>query len=949
MSLSKEELAKYIHNPNMVIKTMLDFIERGTKENLTIGDPTNPFMMLMEASAVSGSNALLEPMGMIRKLYPNLAETPNDLYHHVSDEELVNLFAVPSVATIVIYINVLDLRSNGIKNIKEGYTETKIPKYTEIIVGGVTFTLLNDILVRLYDEGSVFVEQLTDKNEMAINDLGVLSSGIINDKEGIPWLIFETKIKQVTKKTINKTIVTSQGFNATLPLTSKYYTSVISYKNQYTNGEYEILPKSHNESYINPRVPTAYISLKDDGVDFRIPDVYLLDGLVSGNVKIDMYQTHGKLTLPIDKYSNTEFTIKLPTDSRDELSATINNIVLQASARIGVDGGRNSLSLEELKDSIIHSSTGNINLPITDKNIKTLAGYNGFEIFKALDIITDRVYIASKNTTNLDSNLIYARPDIFFNTTNIILAEVKNNPNVIIKDDVFVIRSGTIFEERNNKVFVADSRELDNILVSTIDDQLEFFNNRNFFCTPYYYVMDKTDDKLTSRIYNLDAPHIDNIKIAGKNVNIFERVNSDMYGISSDRSGYKLLVSLKSNDKFNELDPKSINGELIIPLHDGSSNVHIHGTYDQKTNIITFEIDTSFYVDNDDMITIDNGISLITNTKTKLKNNVYLYIYTTDTNVIDETNYMNDEIYTTDSTHVVVFVKETFDISFGDRLDFIWNKMYSTFTSRKYKKHKDNKYLTYKEDVYKIFPETGSIFKKDNDGNLVKELLHSKGDYILDPNGDRIYEYKAGDLIKDDRGLPIIDNDIGVMRNIDIMMLEYNFRRSDNKAYRNHLKSILSTINVWLLESIPEINDKLIENTEVLYKSYKSTSMVPIKVNNVIVNLPYRVKPEVTLYVSKHLYTTEEMSEMKDIIGKILHNHLDQTLIKLDNIKKDIISKFGNNIVGVKIEGIDNGMNIESFEIQDKTKRLTLKKKILTNSSNEVIVKYDLELNTIMV
>ena len=44
--------------------------------------------------------------------------------------------------------------------------------------------------------------------------------------------------------------------------------------------------------------------------------------------------------------------------------------------------------------------------------------YEGFEIFKAMDIITERLYIASKNVTDINTDIVASRADIFFNTTH---------------------------------------------------------------------------------------------------------------------------------------------------------------------------------------------------------------------------------------------------------------------------------------------------------------------------------------------------------------------------------------------------------------------------------------------------------------------------------------------------------------------------------------------------
>jgi len=88
---------------------------------------------------------------------------------------------------------------------------------------------------------------------------------------------------------------------------------------------------------------------------------------------------------------------------------------------------------------------------------------------------------------------------------------------------------------------------------------------------------------------------------------------------------------------------------------------------------------------------------------------------------------------------------------------------------------------------------------------------------------------------------------------------------------------------------------------------------------------------------------------MSVTIGKLLHTHLDKSIVNMDAVKLDIKAALGTDIAGVKIENIDTVNNAETFTISDATKRLTLNKVLELDNNYNLIVKYDLKLNIVSI
>lgn len=944
MELTKNDLLQYVYDPNIVQKNILEFIEKASNGQLVITDPTNPFTMLLEAAAVTSANSAIEARSVMRKKYPSLANTPDELMHHLSDSELANMFAIPSNAYIVFYINLIDLKNNGYRPTDAKYVETIIPMYTEVKILETTFTLLNEISIKLYDSGSIFIEQKHNDEDIAINDLGILQNTIISDNAGVSYIIFETKVKQVKRLVSSGTVISGANFTKLVSINDSYFYSNVKYKNSTTNNNDVKLNKYHNEEYIDASNPSVYINIANKEILYKIPDTYIIEGQVNGTLTIETFETKGKLYLPINKYSLADFKITLGDTTTNATTATINNIAIMANSKEVVDGGSDSISTADLKNSIIFNSTGDIDLPITYYNISRMTSFDGFEIFKAIDVLTERLYIATKNMPEIESTLLNARQDLFFNKVSIELDKLKNNDSVYINNDLFIIKSNTLFKENNGIVTVVDQYEKEAIAKLTNIEVINFFRDKKYFYTPYYYVIDKEENNTKSRVYDLDNPSLSNLKIVGKNNNINQKCNIDKFAITKIPTGYRIYLTLISNEEFKQLDITMLRAQLTIPLYGNNSNVYIDGNYNPDTGYLTFDIETNLYVNSNGYMDLINGVSTIYNKLINLDSTCTVHLFTLDPAIRDETRYLKADIYVNDNPNITVLSKEQIEVVLGTELKYIFNRMFTSYTDRKYVKHLVDVPMVYEEDVYAVDPKTGCTLSCDGT-NLTYNILHKKGDPVLDKDGIQLFKHRAGDVLIGENGLPIIDRDAGVIRYLDIVMFEYIFKLANSNAHVNYLTTSMDVLNTWLVSSLKNINGKLLENTVVLFKSYKSAKNVSVSINNIRHTIPYSVKPVITIYTTTSGYDVATLNIIKNKIGKILHNHLDKYNVILADIKAEIQSVIGSDIVGVKITGLDNLGNLEALTIADKTTRLTINKILDLNKNNELIVNYDVELS----
>ena len=438
------------------------------------------------------------------------------------------------------------------------------------------------------------------------------------------------------------------------------------------------------------------------------------------------------------------------------------------------------------------------------------------------------------------------------------------------------------------------------------------------------------------------------MKIVNKNLNVSQRVNISKYDLAKLNNGYRLIVTLAPNEEFKTLNPNSIFLQLKLPLFNGSNFAYINSTYDKENDYYYFMIETDFIVDEDNLLILNNGVSSLYTKKFQLNTTIEIFTMSYDPIALDTTKFLQTETNVTGIDSYTIFTKEEFKITFGKHLDKIYNRIYNVFTEKKYKKHKHDVPLVYEEDVYRVDGEYNTPFlcnENEYDHEVEFELLHSKGDPVLDEEGQPMLKYKKGENVLDEQGNPIIDYSAGVERYIDLLLFEYEFMVADSLAYINYRRNNISVINKFIMDDLAELNGDLLENTQILYKSYKSSKDIQVIVNNTYEYIPYVVTPIITLYMKDTTnIDTLTQEEYKSSIGNIINRHFDLDTLVLEDIKKEIITELGSAIVaGVKIEGIGDGSEI--IKIKNENTKLTLNKLLSLNVNNEFIVKYNIKLN----
>ena len=953
--LTKEELNKYTYNPELTQREILKLIDKAYDEDVVLTNATNPFNMLLEATAITASNAATEAFNITRKRYANLALSREDLWHHLSDDEILGVYSSPGSVELNFKVSVTDMISHGVRPTGAKYVECIIPERTKIRVHNTDLTLLNDIVVKYYDNQTSFVEMQPNDNPVSTKDTGVIYSVVALDDDGSAYIMFDLKVQQLSLTVNRYNIISSEGFNKTIPLQgekNRFYYMVVRNESALTSGNSIRLPINYNDEYLDPYTPSAYVKVIDnnvtdkliiEAVNVTIPDIYFLNNSISGTIIVELYETLGNIYLPLTDTLASDFDVTLGLVGKNTSTAAMNNINLIVQSMGTITDGTSGRSFEELRQAIIFNTKGNQYLPITDYQLSFNNILDGFNIVKDNDIITGRSYVALRNLTKEKREALRALQDVYFNTISILLTDYPKHRYLAIHTDNFTIKSGAVFSETNSIVSLVQEEQLEAMAQLSILDKIEYFKAGKYFITPYYYVVSIKDSQSAVSVYDLDRPILKDKVLTDVNREIPQRCNSVGHNVIKTKNGYRVIIKVEKNNEAKEIPEDKFKVVLALDLVT-ENTTYIPGSYHADEDIWVFDIDTDYYIDRDDEIRLTSGNATTLTKMSKLFTSIALYYYTTDDTISDPLRMLRDSLPYERDPYIVI-TRETFKFIMGNRLNNIWDKLAISYTERRYARYENDVPAYYEENILEPKPGSGWLVEEKN-GSLVGRFIHKKGDPVLDDEGHPVFKHKKGDVILNNKGIPVIDGISGMIRHLDICMLDYEFYLATNPAYAKYNALCLDELREYMLKILPSKMDNLLENTTLKYKSYKTSSPVKVRINDVIYGLNPYIKPTVTIYYNQnqeYKLTNTELEKTRDLVGFIIDKYLENDTIKLTEIRENIMKVLGESVLTVKIVGIDP-YNSELLILEDKSKRLAVNKELVINEYNQLEVKYDVTL-----
>ena len=956
--LSNIELYKY--NPATIQSVIFDYLDEVTGGTVDIVDPTNPFVFLLEASSINTAACINEAVVNLRKQYACLSQLEEELYPHMCGKDFLNRFSVPAETEFTFVIQVNDLLNKMVYDAAESCYKATIPRDTEITVDDLTFTMEYPIDIRKFDNGVVQISY----DATITSPLRTLSSNIIDyivrrDTSQVDWLYFKISLSQYNVEPSYFPLQKSISFSEDIPFSDKYFYVRVYYRNNATNSIWTEMLTTHTQQVFDPFTPTAILKAYESKLNISIPIIYMTSGLISGELRVDIFTTKGKMTVNLSNYKLDSFGVNLRAldETRDlnDYTAVFLTLSHYVYSDQTISGGTNGIDFETLRERVIFNSTGDQQLPITNVELEAKVNNSGFDLIKNIDVITNRVFLAAQKLPAPTNTKLLTPANIGISTFTSSIEYLSTLSTTAKNNDRLTILSKNVFLDTNGVVQILTANDLAALQTIGRTAMVEKINSSQYLYNPFYYVLDNSSSEFEVRIYDLDYPEATGLSFISQNQSLQLPVNTTGYNLAKIKTGYRLTIKTKSGNFYKQLPDAEVTAQLAFCPVGETDLAYINGVLLGKTDegerIYTFDIVSNHDINSSHRLCITN--SKMFNSEdidvwVELATKFHIFYCTssiTNSFTPSEADGLIGKFLLPANT--AVSTHETLDLRFGYSLKNLWSRSRSLATGLEYATYKEDIPLYYEVTVYKTDPVTGSIFSIDADGELVYNILHLKGDPVLDSDGLPVYQHRKNDVKLDGDGKPTIITDLSVNKELDILFVDGKYYFADDAAFVSYADEISNVLSTWVVDNIQDIQDVLLEQTKIFF--YPKTTLGKVKItasDGLEDYIPAEQSFTVDLCVKEAVYLNEAIREqLKSATIELLDKYISETVVNITVITAALKELYGDAVVAFKLYGLGGSKDYQIASLASEHNRLCLKKILQIQQDNKLIIKEDVTVN----
>lgn len=954
------KLDTYRRNPNAIQRSVFDLLEKASDGRLNVIDPSNPFCLLLEASAVMSSDALNEAEALTRRTYPKLVTNEDELYGHISDMEYVGVWGEPSSDNFIFMFNVNEIKARAKEVAGTTNKKLTIPRETKVTIANADFGFAYPIDIIVAASGSISVlYDTTESSPFMALASNVLDYRIVNF-DGQERLMFEAKGLQYSVTSSIASLSTTTGFTTTISIPNYLYHCRVYHRRQ---GEtWEELATTHSGRVYDSGVPTATLKLHDSKLTVKVPEVYFNSSLMGVELRIDVYTTKGMVELSLGDYPSDSVSIKWTDLNKTDgglytsgLSQLTDVTIVGSSVTAG---GHNGLTFEELRQRTVRNSTSKP-APVTQLDLDNAMDDFGYDALSVIDNVTDRTFLASKPmpapTTGLSSSPIGTMVEsIQLNSELLATLSTINYSN-----RVWSILPETLYKRDGTSIQLVSDIERDELAGVVGDELIAMLEAEEYFFNPFLTVLDTNDDVFEYNNYHIDQPTIKDKYFEGYNSKVDYKSTISGMVVTRTDSGYELSVSVRGEVGHEALNVNKIGLQLAF-LPDGSQQrVYIegvnHGRDAQGYVIFRFPIDTTFEILKKHELQITNFEMVQDDTLHYpiLPDTVFDFVhYVTNADLKEEQKDTLQPLLGSVSapSDAVVITHETANVRFFESLDGLINRSRVSVSSPAYSVWDRNVQLYYTEDVYERDVVTGHLVLTDNGTSFEPNLLHSEGELIFEEDGTTpVWMHMQGDFKLDNAGEKI---PIGMSTEtyfIDQILLDGRYRYATEAGTVEYVKSVTSTVVNWVKSDIASIRKVLLARTDLMFSPKTNVGdLTAYSVQGEPKKIDAAITVKVDLYVNYNAYSNTAIR--KSIIASVRSTVIDElgkSEISTGSIHDQLRQIVGDDVITIKVHSFNGTSTLDAFIVDNDSVGCSLGKLLERQPDGTIALIDALEVNFI--
>lgn len=558
--LSPETFTKdMLSNPALISNAMINALESSdTQEVPTINDPNNGFVMQFFGTANLVSK-LSEKIDYVNNyFYRNRARNSEQLYAHISEFDYVKLMASPATLPFTFAMNRDWVIANAVA-FDTNYNRIQIPATSYITMGGMTYSMYYpiDILVNK-NTNAITAFYNTD----TLNSLHTLETNMLLDtreytQDGLNWFQIQFNMYQFNREIKTHTVGSEQGFTTTLSYEDQFYAIKIFRKD--SSGNWVELSYSLSQLYYDYQTPTALITLLTDSsqVKIEIPQIYFHSGLISQNIRVELYTTRGAINYALSPSDLDDLRANFDTKSSADAAPLEQMPITNLSPTIvEVQGGTDAKTYSEMRESVLKNRLYS-RAAITLDELVEAGLKQGFTLTRYVDDLTERIYYASNILQDSDGMVI---PTF---TGSILLKDenLTGNPSTILNftDGYKTLLPTTVFKINDG---LTNCSPLNNGEVAALNQMtkaqlVDELNKGVYVRQPFHITLLTIPKSPKASIYNLLSPSTKSLSFVAENSNSAPQMSVLACQVNHQNDGtggYQLLMSVQRSSNIKDAD-----------------------------------------------------------------------------------------------------------------------------------------------------------------------------------------------------------------------------------------------------------------------------------------------------------------------------------------------------------------------------------------------------------
>lgn len=756
--LLMENIQRYAQNPTALFRTMLLALEQSSDGKYFAVDPGNPFVFLQEMACMLSAGNVIEARAVSRKLYASLAETPDELYRHMSDKDHVGRFGTPAQATIDFWFSYDEVMNAAVPVTEDALSVRKltIARNTRIMAGGYPFTLQYPIDIIVKANGGLTV----------VHDTSILSPFLRLTTNKVKWsigrvmnrryLVIRVPMWQMRCDTQINPLNAVTGFSKTFTFSDNFYYCRAFIKNE-EDGLWTEVRTTHTDQVYDPNHPTVVLNVDtvNRTLNAKVPQIYFNNGTIRTQLRLDIYTTLGKVDLSLRNFDPGAYSAKwidlddpagsrfrAPLDSFSDLKIRSDDVIT---------GGADALPFETLRKRVVENTLDIPLIPLTAGGLEATLQDVGFNMVVNVDDITDREIIATRRLPTPKTISTGSGVGVTVGTILTKLSEWQLNTGIEDNGIRMTIKPTALFDMKDGVVKLIPSDTVNNLLnpaMTSVDQLATNVNNNSYAFSPFFYVLDTQNETFAIRPYRLDKPTL--VSQFFVNENTLAGVNVSSQGstiqFAETKDGWDLFISVDGTGLWSAFEMEDVFVQLsYIDVTTGIRH-YINGTQmtaiDPETErpvdnlyVYQFHLGSNFDIDDEHrlrftaagLIDLEHDFDLVF----MVKNWMPDYVNNTDIDTLINPATIPGH---TPTDVYLGLTHETVRIHIGDYLENLWRRSRSIVGDMEYVLNPGP--TTYKHQpktLYVLDGETGNIDVNWNAGTstLESEVLHYQGDPII--------------------------------------------------------------------------------------------------------------------------------------------------------------------------------------------------------------------------